>query len=70
MPKIMVYSFTRPEGFWQGGVGHRPYKATREVIEGLTDATIIESSAEEIEQEQLDLSGYYKTRQVAHSGFE
>lgn len=59
MSKTMVYAFTQPDNSSPGGPTHQPCKATREVIERLPDATIIETSAEEIEEGQLDSSGYY-----------
>jgi hypothetical protein len=62
MSKVMVYAFTQPDDSTGGDVAHRPYKATREVIERLPDAALIESSAEEVEEGQLDPSGYYHGR--------
>ena len=62
MSKVMVYAFTQADDSSEGGVAHHPHKATREVIERLGDAALIESSAEEIEEEQLDPSGYYHGR--------
>ena len=54
MAKVIVYEFTLP-----GNQNASNLKGTRGAIEHLPDATIIESSAEEIDVSQLNHSGYY-----------
>jgi hypothetical protein len=59
MPRIMVYAFALADDSTETGAGQRRIKASREVIAQLPGATIIESSAEEVDLWQLDARGYY-----------
>jgi hypothetical protein len=58
MSKVMVYAFMQSDDSSPDGAAHQPYKATREVIERLPDAALIASSAEEIEERQLDAPAF------------
>lgn len=63
MAKVMVYAFTSEQASEQGH-GTLHVKATREAIEKIPGATMIELSAEEVEERELDARGFYRTKRM------
>jgi hypothetical protein len=60
MAKVTVFAFISPDSVNEDGQPPPHIKATREAIAKMRGATLIESSAEEIEESKLDSTGRYR----------